>query len=80
MIQQLPLLHVYLLLISGPDQTVLFSVMENIIDCDQMNASLGGSIGCLYDWRLRVHPHQAHSFMVSDHEIFSMVILSLPLI
>ena len=80
MIQQLPLLHVYLLLISGPDQTVLFFVMENTIDCDQMNASLGCSVGCLSDWRLRVHPHQAHSFMESDHEIFSMVILSLPLI
>ena len=48
-------------------------------------ASLGGSVGCTSDWRpggcwfdpCRV---QQHSFVEIDHEIFSTVILSLPLI
>ena len=48
-------------------------------------ASLGGSVGCASDWRsggCRFDPHQGwqHSFMEIDHEIFSMVILSLLLI
>ena len=47
-------------------------------------ASLGG-LGCASDWRpggLGFDPHRGrqHSFVEIDHEIFSMVILSLPLI
>ena len=48
-------------------------------------AGLGGSVGCASDWRpggrgfdpLR---GQQHSFVEIDHEIFSTVILSFPLI
>ena len=47
-------------------------------------AGLGG-LGCVSDWRpggLRFDPNRGrqHSFVEVDHEIFSMVILSLPLI
>ena len=45
-------------------------------------AGLGGSVGCASDWRpggCRFDPRQ-HSFVEIDHEIFSMVILFLPLI
>ena len=46
---------------------------------------LGGSVGCASDWRpggLRFDPRQGwqHSLIEIDHEIFSTVILSLPLI
>ena len=46
---------------------------------------LDGSVGCVSDWRpggCRFDPHRGrqHSFMEIDHKIFSMVILSLPLI
>ena len=46
---------------------------------------LGGSVGCavrLENRRSRVQPHRGrqHSFVEIDHEIFSTVILSLPLI
>ena len=48
-------------------------------------AGLGGSVGCavrLETRRARVPPRRGrqHSFVEIDHEIFSMVILSLPLI
>ena len=48
-------------------------------------AGLGGSVGCVFDWRpggCRFDPRRGwqHSFMEVDHEIFSMVILSLRLI
>ena len=47
--------------------------------------SLGGSVGCVSDWRPEgrgFDPHQGwqHSFVKIDQEIFSTVILSLPLI
>ena len=47
--------------------------------------SLGGSVGCASDWRpggRQFDPRQGqqHSFVEIDHEIFSTVILSLPLI
>ena len=47
--------------------------------------SLGGSVGCASDWRPEgrgFNPHRGrqHSFVEIDHEIFSTVILSLPLI
>ena len=46
---------------------------------------LGGAVGCASDWRpggCGVDPSQGrqHSFVAIDHEIFSTVILSLPLI
>ena len=49
------------------------------------NAGLGGSVGCTSDWRAegcRFDPCRGRqrSFMEIDHEIFSTVILSLPLI
>ena len=51
----------------------------------QIVAGLGGSVGCTSDWRSGVRgfdPRRGrqHSFVEIDHEIFSTVILSLPLI
>ena len=51
----------------------------------QYIAGLGGSVGCavrLETRRSRVRPRRGrqHSFVEIDHEIFSTVILSLPLI
>ena len=48
-------------------------------------ASLCGSVGCASDWRpggRGFYPRRGrqHSFVEIDHEIFSMAILSLPLI
>ena len=48
-------------------------------------AGLGGAVGCTSDWRpggREFDPRQGrqHSFVEIDREIFSMVILSLPLI
>ena len=48
-------------------------------------AGLGGSVGCavrLESRRSRVQPRRGrqHSFVEIDHEIFSTIILSLPLI
>ena len=48
-------------------------------------AGLGGSVGCASDWRPGDHGFnprrgQQHSFVETDYEIFSTVILSLPLI
>ena len=48
-------------------------------------SSLGGSVGCASDWRPGCHGFDSrrgrqHSFVEIDHEIFSTVILSLPLI
>ena len=39
------------------------------------SVALGGSVGCASNWR----PGRQHSFVEIDHEIFSTVILSLPL-
>ena len=46
---------------------------------------LGGSVGCASDWRpggsgFDPRRGRQHSFVEIDHEIFSTVILSLPLI
>ena len=51
----------------------------------QTSAGLGGSVGCavrLETWRSRFKPCRGrqHSFVEIDHEIFSTVILCLPLI
>ena len=47
-------------------------------------AGLGGSVGCASNWRpghgFDPRRGRQHSFLEIDHEIFSMVILSLPLI
>ena len=48
-------------------------------------AGLGGSVGCASDWRpegrgFGPRRGRQHSFVEIDHEIFSTVILSLPLI
>ena len=48
-------------------------------------AGLGGSVGCASDWRpggrgFDPRRGRQHSFAEIDHEIFSTVILSLPLI
>ena len=48
-------------------------------------AGLGDSVGCTSDWRpggrgFDPHRGRLHSFVEIDHEIFSTVILSLPLI
>ena len=48
-------------------------------------AGLGGSVGCASDWRPGGRGFDSrrgwqHSFVEIDHEIFSTVILSLPLI
>ena len=50
-----------------------------------LSAVLGGSVGCASDWRpggRGFDPCQGwqHSFLETDHEIFSTVILSLALI
>ena len=50
-----------------------------------LNAGLGGSVGCASDWRpggrgFDPRRGRQHSFLDIDHEIFSTVILSLPLI
>ena len=53
--------------------------------CIVFYAGPGGSVGCASDWRPEGHgfdPRRGwqHSFVEIDHEIFSTVILSLPLI
>ena len=52
---------------------------------DIPRAGLGGAVGCASDWRpggrgFDPRRGRQHSFVEIDHEIFSMVILSLPLI
>ena len=68
--------------------------MSNNIDADEMAhyepshldlCVLGGSVGCASDWRpggrgFDPRRGRQHSFVEIDHEIFSTVILSLPLI
>ena len=56
-----------------------------IIRLNIEEAGLSGSVGCASDWRpggCCFDPHRGwqHSFLEIDREIFSMVILSLPLI
>ena len=51
--------------------------------CHSQEAGLGGSVGCairLETRRSRVKPPPRSATFFRDHEIFSMVILSLPLI
>ena len=53
--------------------------------CKTLIAGLGGAVGCASDWRpggrgFDPRRGRQHSFVEIDHEIFSTVILSLPLI
>ena len=73
---------------------ILKVIFANIVDPDQTAqsdldphclASLGGSDGCASYWRrggrgFDPRRGRQHSFVEIDHEIFSTVILSLPLI
>ena len=66
----------------------IFFTLANSVDSDQTTqnaAVLGGSVGCASDWRpggrgFDPRRGRQHSFVETDHEIFSTVILSLPLI
>ena len=51
-------------------------VITMLLSADTISAGLGGSFGCASDFRRG----QRHSFVEIYHEIFSAVILSLPLI
>ena len=58
-------------------QPLTYRLMESV--------GLGGSVGCASDWRpggrgFDPRRGRQHSFVEIDHEIFSTVILSLPLI
>ena len=56
----------------------------SVISAQRQTAGLGSSVGCALDWWSRgrefAAPVRQHSFVEIDHEIFSTVILSLPLI
>ena len=61
----------------------LIHVVEKCIP--KSSIGLGGSVGCASDWRpggrgFDPRRGRQHSFVEIDHEIFSTVILSLPLI
>ena len=58
---------------------------EKMLWCHWQIAGLGGSLDAPFDWRpggRRFNPRRGrqHSFVEIDHEIFSTVILPLPLI
>ena len=62
----------------------IFSIIQYTFYSNAI-AGLGGSLDALSDWRPGGHGFnpsrgRQHSFVEIDHEIFSMVILSLPLI
>ena len=73
---------------SGPTlfaKPIIACGSESIKSELQVGLGLGGSVGCASDWRPGGHgfdPRRGrqHSFVEIDHEIFSTVILSLPLI
>ena len=71
--------------VAETDMTKMFCNISVGNPRDQMTKCLGGSVGCavrLETRRSRVQPPRGrqHSFVEIDHEIFSTVILSLPLI
>ena len=66
-------------------QTKMYRLYRKMIINGHFSCNLGGSVGCavrLETRRSRVQPSPRwqHSFMEIDHEIFSTVTLSLPLI
>ena len=76
-----------------PDQTLQNAASDLGLHCLQslsvpiprVIAGLGGAVGCASDWRpggrgFDPRRGRQHSFVEIDHEIFSTVILSLPLI
>ena len=61
------------------------AILKIYISLLLLNAGLGGAVGCASDWRpggrgFDPRRGRQHSFVEIDHEIFSTVILSLPLI
>ena len=67
------------------DQEVAGSTPAEVGNILSWRAGLGGSVGCASDWRpggrgFDPRRGRQHSFVEIDHEIFSTVILSLPLI
>ena len=61
------------------------SLAFHIFEISSRTVGLGGAVGCASDWRpggrgFDPRRGRQHSFVKIDHEIFSMVILSLPLI
>ena len=70
---------------SGYSTSKICTIHNSIILLFVMNAGLGGSVGCASDWRpggrgFDPRRGRQHFFVEIDHEIFSTVILSLPLI
>ena len=64
---------------------LIYQISYIIYKIPDISAGLGGSVGCavrLETRRLWFNPHRGrqHSSVEIDHEIFSTVILSLPLI
>ena len=65
---------------------VILDVVHLYMSSDHfLQAGLGGSVGRAADWRpggrgFDPRRGQQHSFVEIDHEIFSMVVLSFPLI
>ena len=64
--------------LSGPNDLIfqIIHKLENLLTeiSKTYIVGLGSSVGCASDW------YRQHSFVEVDHEIFSTVILSLPLI
>ena len=63
----------------------ILTKLGTCIDIKEIWAGLGGSVGCMSDWRpegrkFDLHQGRQHSFVDIDHEIISLVILSLRLI
>ena len=65
---------------------LIYCVTDSLCTIQRISfAGLGGSVGCKSDWRPGGHGFnprrdRQHSFVEIDHEIFSTVFLSLPLI
>ena len=73
------------LLYAVPGQERHSTYLVMCFGCGCTIAGLGGAVGCASDWRpggrgFDPRRGRQHSFVEIDHEIFSTVILSLPLI
>ena len=76
--------NIYLMPLLSGDLFLVFR-HHNSLSYISSRSGLGGSVGCASDWRpggrgFDSRRGQQHSFMETDHEIFSTVILSLLLI